>query len=67
MCYQMGCNGTSNFKKALKNMDDENWEGAADEMINSRWHNQTTERCENHAYVMRTNECGAYCKLKGWS
>ena len=67
MCYQMGCNGTSYFIKALDHMDKGNWGDAAKEMINSRWHNQTTKRCEEHAEVMRTDECGAYCNLKGWS
>lgn len=67
MCYQMGCNGTSYFKKALKYMDEGKWEKAAEEMIDSVWHNQTTRRCEDHAKVMRTDECGPYCKLKGWN
>ena len=63
----MGCNGTSYFIKALDHMDKGNWGDAAKERINSRWHNQTTKRCEEHAEVMRTDECGAYCNLKGWS
>jgi hypothetical protein len=66
MCYQMGCNKTATFKKALKNMYDENWKEAAKEMIDSDWHKQTKNRAEDHAKVMESGECEVYCKLDGW-
>jgi lysozyme len=70
MCYQMGCEGVSKFKNALKYMDEENWEKAADEMLHSDWHNkkdQSPHRAEKHAEVMRNNTCASYCSLEGWS
>ena len=69
MCYQMGCEGTSKFEKALKYMYEEKWEKSAEEMLDSNWHNkkdQSPERAENHAQVMKTGKCESYCKLEGW-
>ena len=34
-CFQMGVKGWSMFKKAIKNRQDKNWKGAADEMRDS--------------------------------
>lgn len=69
MCYQMGCKKVSTFKKALDYMYKENWEKAAEEMLDSDWHNkkdQSPKRAEDHAQVMWSNTCGVYCGLDGW-
>ena len=37
MCFQMGCNGVSKFKKMIKAMKNEKWADAANEMLDSKW------------------------------
>ena len=52
-CFQMGVKGWSMFKKAIKNMQDKNWKGAADEMLDSLWAKQTPERANRLADIVR--------------
>jgi|TARA_R110000824_G_scaffold96216_9_gene230681 lysozyme len=37
MCYQMGVNGVSKFKKMIKALKNEEWADAANEMLDSKW------------------------------
>ncbi len=37
MCYQLGINGVSKFRKAISAMQEGDWEEAADEMLDSLW------------------------------
>jgi len=70
MCYQMGPVKVSKFVKALDAMYKGDWNEAAKEMLDSKWHNDPTQspkRAEDHAQVMKTGECAPYCSLKGWS
>ena len=53
MCYQMGFAGFTKFKKAIANMIDKNWKGAATEMLDSRWAKQTPNRANRLAYIVR--------------
>ena len=53
MIYQLGINGVSKFKKMLDALRDMDYDRAADEMLNSRWHKQTPVRCEYLAKRMR--------------
>ena len=53
MCYQIGFTGFTKFKKAIANMKDKNWKGAADEMLDSKWHRQTPSRSEQLAEIVR--------------
>ena len=53
MCFQMGFSGFCKFKKAIANMQDKNWKGAADEMKDSLWYRQTPGRCEELAQIVR--------------
>ena len=52
-CFQMGIKGWSQFKKAIANMKEKNWKGAADEMLDSKWHRQTPGRSERLADIVR--------------
>lgn len=52
-CYQMGVKGWSNFRKAIANMKDRNWKGAADEMLDSLWARQTPNRANRLADIVR--------------
>ena len=53
MCFQMGFAGFCKFKKAIANMQDKNWKGAADEMLDSLWAKQTSNRANRLADIVR--------------
>ena len=46
MCFQLGRPRLSQFKKFIAAINDADWIKAAEEMEDSRWHKQTTERAE---------------------
>tara|TARA_B100001094_G_scaffold333445_1_gene412457 strand:- start:3111 stop:3572 length:462 start_codon:yes stop_codon:yes gene_type:complete len=54
MVYQIGFRGVSKFKRMLTAMAEQNWERAADEMLDSRWARQTANRAKRHAEQMRS-------------
>ena len=54
MCYQLGITGVSKFKKALKAMEDGDWEKAADEMLDSKWAKQTPNRAKELSNIIRS-------------
>lgn len=56
MCFQLGINRLSLFRKMLAACREGNYETAADEMLNSMWHKQTGKRCEELATIMRKGE-----------
>jgi lysozyme len=46
MCFQLGLNGFSKFKKTIEHLQCEEWELAADECLISRWQKQTPNRAK---------------------
>ena len=52
MVFQLGTQGVRNFKKMWKAMRVKDWKKAAAEMKDSRWHSQTTKRCEHLAEIV---------------
>ena len=54
MCYQLGVTGVSKFKKALKAMEDGDWEKAADEMLDSKLAKQTPNRAKELSDIVRS-------------
>ena len=57
MCFQLGVNGVSKFKKMLKALQVKNYRVASIEMLDSRWAKQTPERAkELSETVRRENE-----------
>jgi lysozyme len=44
MCFNLGINRLGRFKKFLAAIEDRDWQRAADEMVDSKWHNQVPER-----------------------
>ena len=46
MCYQLGVTGFSKFRKTIKHLENEEWELAADEMLDSKWAVQTPNRAK---------------------
>ena len=53
MCFQLGVNGVSKFKNALAHAKNHAWDKCADELLSSRWHQQTPNRAKALADVMR--------------
>lgn len=54
MCYQLGMAGLLKFKKMLKALEDEDYEEAAKQALDSRWARQTPKRANRHAEVIKT-------------
>ena len=54
MAFQMGIDGLLAFKTTLSLVQGGNYDKAAENMILSKWHSQTPERCERLAKQMRT-------------
>tara|TARA_R110002110_G_scaffold338227_1_gene548666 strand:- start:12 stop:416 length:405 start_codon:yes stop_codon:yes gene_type:complete len=53
MCYQMGISGFSKFKKTIYYLETEQYEEAADEMLDSLWHKQTPTRSQELSDTIR--------------
>jgi len=53
MIYQLGVAGIKGFKNFRQAIIAEDWEKAADEMLDSKWHRQTPGRCERLAEEFR--------------
>lgn len=63
MLHQLGAKGVANFKNAIAALSKQDYETAADEMLDSwgtvekpGWHRQTPERCERMAQIMRSGQ-----------
>lgn len=56
MVYQLGEPRTSKFKKMIAALQEHRFKDAADEMILSRWYQQTPERCKKLAELMRLSK-----------
>tara|TARA_Y100001963_G_C6669240_1_gene394282 strand:- start:511 stop:915 length:405 start_codon:yes stop_codon:yes gene_type:complete len=54
MCYQMGLSGFSKFKKTIYYLETEQYEEAADEMLDSLWHKQTPNRSKELSDIIRS-------------
>ena len=52
MVFQLGTTGVSKFKKFWKALRVKDWNKAAAEMKDSRWHSQTPRRCESLAEIV---------------
>lgn len=56
MLFQLGARGVSGFRKMLAAIDRKDYQGAADEMLDSDWHKDTPARCERMAAIMRSGQ-----------
>jgi lysozyme len=56
MAFQLGINGLLGFKNTLSLIQGGNYAKAADNMIASKWHDQTPARCERLAKQIRLGE-----------
>ena len=53
MVFQIGFSGVMLFRKMIANMKDRDWKGAADEMLDSKWHRQTPNRSQRLSDIIR--------------
>ena len=56
MCFQLGKNGVRKFTKMLLALEERDYKTASLEMLNSKWHSQTPERCKMLSSLME------YCR-----
>jgi|TARA_R110000803_G_scaffold108908_1_gene177243 lysozyme len=56
MCFQLGKNGVRKFTKMLLALEERDYKTASLEMLDSKWHNQTPERCKMLSSLME------YCR-----
>ena len=54
MMFNMGRTRLSKFKGMKRGVDARNWEAAADEMVDSQWYNQVTNRADRLVVRMRS-------------
>ena len=54
MCYQLGLTGFSMFKKTIYYLETQQYEEAADEMLDSLWHKQTPTRSQELSEIIRS-------------
>jgi len=54
MCYQMGISGFSKFKKTIYYLETEQYEEAADEMLDSLWAKQTPTRANELSEIINS-------------
>jgi lysozyme len=53
MAYQLGINGLMSFKKTLNYCKQKNYDKMADEMLNSKWAEQTPERAKELSKIVK--------------
>jgi lysozyme len=53
-CFQLGVGGASQFKATIRLLQAGDYEGAAAQMLKSRWATQTPTRVQRNADIMRT-------------
>jgi lysozyme len=56
MMFNMGYTRLSRFKGMKRGVDSRNWDAAADEMVDSRWYTQVTNRADRLVVRMRNAE-----------
>lgn len=56
MCFNLGLQGLLNFKKMISALARDDYDTAANEMINSKWAEQVGERATCLASIIRTGE-----------
>ena len=55
MCFQLGKTGVSKFRKMFEALKEEDYKTASEEMLDSKWHEQTPARAKQLSYIMRSS------------
>jgi len=58
MMFNMGYTRLSKFRGMKRGVDARDWNDAADELVDSRWYNQVTNRANRLVVRMRSLDCG---------
>lgn len=56
MCYQIGFTGVMKFRKMIAALQDNDWDAAEKQALDSLWARQTPKRARRHAEVLRTGD-----------
>jgi lysozyme len=56
MCYQLGVNGFSKFKKTIYYLETEQYEEASEEMLDSLWAKQTPNRAKELSEILKNTK-----------
>jgi len=56
MCFNLGINGLLTFSKMLTALENEDWQQAAHELLDSKYHSQVGKRAERLATQLMTAE-----------
>ena len=56
MCFNLGVQGFLNFKNMIAALESHDYERAAKEMLDSKWHEQVGDRATTLANIIRTGE-----------
>lgn len=54
MCYQLGVSGFSKFRKTIQYLKDGEYDKASEEMCDSLWYRQTTNRATRHSNMIKS-------------
>lgn len=55
MCFQLGMTGVSKFKNMFKALETEDYKTASEEMLDSKWYEQTPSRAKGLSYIMKSS------------
>jgi lysozyme len=56
MCFQLGVTGVSKFRNMFEALKIPDYNKASEEMLDSKWHEQTPARAKSLSYVMRSSD-----------
>jgi lysozyme len=56
MCFQLGVTGVSKFRNMFEALKIPDYIKASEEMLDSKWHEQTPARAKSLSYVMRSSD-----------
>ena len=54
MCFQLGVTGVSKFRNMFEALKIPDYNKASEEMLDSKWHEQTPARAKSLSYIMRS-------------
>lgn len=63
MAFQMGIHGMLAFHKTIDFLKRYLWDEAAEAMLDSKWAQQTPERAQRMAHIIRTNDASEYINI----
>jgi lysozyme len=56
MCFQLGVTGVSKFHNMFEALKIPDYNKASEEMLDSKWHEQTPARAKSLSYIMRSSD-----------